>query len=112
MKVFAPSQIKHIDEYTILHEPISSIDLMERAARTCFTAIFKESSSYNDFYILCGPGNNGGDGLAIARMFIQSKKRVVVFVSSKHELSKDARINLERLESLSQCSIYHLTDFL
>ena len=71
MKLFNTAQIREADNYTIQHEPVSSLNLMERAANA-FVKQF--STDYpdkkNQVYIFCGNGNNGGDGLAIARMLI------------------------------------------
>ena len=68
MKIFSSRQIREIDEYTIMHEPISSVDLMERAAGQLFKWITEKYNRSGRFLIFAGPGNNGGDGLALARM--------------------------------------------
>ena len=65
MKIFSASQIKKWDAFTIASEPITSIDLMERAASKCTEWILKQNYYQKHFYIFCGKGNNGGDGLAI-----------------------------------------------
>lgn len=69
MKILSATQTKQLDQYTIKHEPIESLDLMERASMTFvnwFTQKFKLEDG--EVFIFCGPGNNGGDGLAIARL--------------------------------------------
>lgn len=68
MKIFTAQQIREADAYTIAHTPISSLDLMERAAGACTTWICKHFKPETPIYIYCGMGNNGGDGLAIARL--------------------------------------------
>jgi len=69
MKLFKSSDIREWDKYTILNEPILSIDLMERAASACADYILKSFNSKNrTIKIFCGLGNNGGDGIAIARI--------------------------------------------
>lgn len=68
MKIFSAQQIRDADAYTIKHTPISSLDLMERAAGACTTWICKHYGPEIPVYIYCGMGNNGGDGLAIARL--------------------------------------------
>jgi ADP-dependent NAD(P)H-hydrate dehydratase / NAD(P)H-hydrate epimerase len=80
MKVFSAAQIKQWDVYTIAHEPIASIDLMERAAAKCFEWLLQQNYTQKHFHIFCGKGNNGGDGLAIARMLIQKKYFVTVYI--------------------------------
>jgi len=68
MKIFRCDQIRQIDEYTIRNEPVSSTDLMERAAGRLFEWYTVRFDSSKPVFIFAGPGNNGGDGLALARM--------------------------------------------
>lgn len=68
MKIFTGAQIHELDKYTIEHEPIASIDLMERAARALTRAIADEWDNTTPVVVFAGPGNNGGDALAVARM--------------------------------------------
>lgn len=97
MKIFRTAAIKELDAYTIEHEPIASIDLMERAACTLTDAILSRYAGCA-FAVFAGPGNNGGDGLAVARMLVQAGCDVQVwFVNPKGRLSSDCAVNLERL---------------
>ena len=68
MKIFTGAQIHELDTYTIEHEPIRSIDLMERAAKALTKAISEEWTNQTPIVVFAGPGNNGGDALAVARM--------------------------------------------
>ena len=68
MKIFSVQQIREWDSFTINHKRIKSIDLMERAADECFDWIVQNFDDDYHFKIFCGRGNNGGDGLAIARL--------------------------------------------
>ncbi len=79
VKILSVEQIRALDAWTIEHEPIPSLDLMERAART-FKNWFAERYPDRDrrVCIFCGPGNNGGDGLAVARMLAQDFYEVEV----------------------------------
>lgn len=79
MKIFSAEQIKRGDAYTIMQEPISSVHLMERAAARCAQAVLEKYASQNTLLMLCGPGNNGGDGLVIARLVKPYFKDVHVF---------------------------------
>ena len=63
MKIFPSSSIKKLDAYTIEHEPIASIDLMERAATALTKAIMNRWSRETPVTVFAGPGNNGGDAL-------------------------------------------------
>jgi hydroxyethylthiazole kinase-like uncharacterized protein yjeF len=80
MNIYTSDQIKAWDAYTIEHEPIASIDLMERAAMACTDWIIHSSCVNKSFHVFCGKGNNGGDGLAIARLLIQLNKEVDVYI--------------------------------
>jgi NAD(P)H-hydrate epimerase len=72
MKILNAEQIKAVDAFTILNEPIASIDLMERAAIACYQRIAKLIKPNEKIMVVCGKGNNGGDGLAICRMLLQN----------------------------------------
>ena len=110
MKIFCSKQIAEIDDYTIQKEPIASIDLMERASLKLFEWIFEQYTLQQEFKIFVGPGNNGGDGLALARMLAEAKFEVEVYlIKVSEELSPDCQINLERLNSLSHVSISEIT---
>tara|TARA_R110001583_G_scaffold43936_4_gene139569 strand:- start:2895 stop:4406 length:1512 start_codon:yes stop_codon:yes gene_type:complete len=110
MKIFCSKQIAEIDAYTIQKEPIASIDLMERASLKLFKWIFEQYTLQQDFKIFVGPGNNGGDGLALARMLVEAKFEVEIYlIKISKELSPDCKVNLERLNSLSHVSISEIT---
>lgn len=68
MKIFTAPQIREADAYTITHTPISSLQLMEKAAIACTDWLVKHHLTKHPICILCGMGNNGGDGLAITRL--------------------------------------------
>ncbi len=112
MKILSAEQIRAADQYTIEHEPISSVDLMERAALS-FCAYFTHRFPNPDLpiFIFCGKGNNGGDGLCIARMLHQQNYAVSVFILEyTSKSSPDFAHNLERLEGLHTVPIYHLLE--
>jgi len=67
MKLFSTKQIAKIDKYTIENEPISDIDLMERASMQITNWLVQKFSTEHKMIFFSGPGNNGGDALAIAR---------------------------------------------
>ena len=100
MKIFDAKNIKLIDKLTINKQQINSLDLMERAALQAFLWIvnhFHEKKTV--FHIFCGVGNNGGDGLVIARMLKQNYFDVHVYiVPFSDKFSVDFDSNLERLK--------------
>ena len=78
MKIFTTNQVKTLDRYTITNEPIASVDLMERAAERLLELMVDQFSKGEVFYIFVGPGNNGGDGLAVARMHLELLQSMAV----------------------------------
>ena len=102
MKILPVEAVREADLYTIRNEVISGIDLMERAANACFQWISVESDRRMPVKIFCGTGNNGGDGLAIARMLAGSGSDVECFLIGLPEnCSPDCAINYQRIMELS-----------
>ena len=85
------------DAFTIANEPIASIDLMERAALSCVKYLKTHHSLTSTFVIICGPGNNGGDWLAIARLLSAEGAGVKVYADLTERCSEDFKLNFERL---------------
>ena len=97
MKIFNSTQIHELDKYTIDHEPISSIDLMERAATAITQAITDTWTTFTPMVVFAGPGNNGGDALAVARMLADKGYTVSVYLFNiKGTLSDDCAENKRR----------------
>ncbi len=114
MKILSASQTKELDNFTIQNEPISSLNLMERAS-SAFSSWFyhqfdSEEGRGKPIYIFAGVGNNGGDGLAIARMlstiFHYKVKAFIVTFSDK--LTPDFVSNRQRLPI--DLNVIHSTD--
>lgn len=98
MKIFTAAQIRELDRYTIEHEPIKSVDLMERAAKALTRAIMDEWTNRTPVIVFAGPGNNGGDALAVARLLAEADYQVSVFLFNIHnKLSDDCAANKQRL---------------
>ncbi len=110
LKILTSAQTRLADEYTIAHQPISSTDLMERACKAfvkVFVAQFNSKKTSIHFY--CGTGNNGGDGLAIARLlFDEGYKNIQVYIAHfSQKSSPDFDYNLSLLQN-KEIFIYHL----
>lgn len=100
MNIYTAAQIREWDAYTIQHEPIASIDLMEQAAQKCVDWIEKHITQKATFTICCGKGNNGGDGLAISRLLFQKGFSVAVYIlNTTPSGSHDFETNLQRLHA-------------
>lgn len=119
MKILSIEQIREADTYTIQHEPIASVDLMERAAKRCVNWIMERFDPTTKFKIICGFGNNGGDGLAIARLLTEKNYKVEVFIIAPIDTvidkrSADFSTNYERLKLIrnDNCVIDEITSIL
>ena len=98
MKILSTGQIREADAYTIAKEPIRSVDLMERAAEGLFRWIIGRYDPRRRIAVICGTGNNGGDGLALARMLHEHGYHVEVYtIKGSAGGSEDFEINAERL---------------
>ena len=99
MKILPVPLIRQADAYTIIHEPVADIDLMERAAGVCFEWLKAHLSMDHKIKVFCGAGNNGGDGLAIARMMLLAGFQVDVYLlSSPEKMSDCCKRNYERMQ--------------
>lgn len=98
MKIFLTSQIRQLDQFTIEHEPISSVKLMERAADALFEAYTGKFGFNRPALIFAGQGNNGGDALALARKLLNTHINVRVILLKDKKLSPDCELNKIRLE--------------
>jgi len=111
MKIFTGAQIHELDKYTIENEPIRSIDLMERAAKALTRAITSEWSSTTPVIVFAGPGNNGGDALAVARMLLEKDYRVTTYLFNiTGHLSEDCSVNKSRLADKRAKSLIEVKD--
>jgi ADP-dependent NAD(P)H-hydrate dehydratase / NAD(P)H-hydrate epimerase len=111
MKILKADQIRSWDQYTIVHEPIASIDLMERAATKCFEWLDDNGWFVHSFAVFCGKGNNGGDGLAIARMLANRGCKFSVYILEfGHKGTEDFQINLAKLHLYPSVDIHFIQD--
>ena len=100
-KLFETSKIKEIDQYTIDNEPISSIDLVERASAVFVNEFCRRyTSRQNRIYVYAGQGNNGADALAVARLLADKNYNVFTYlINPKNILSDECKINRDRLRN-------------
>jgi hydroxyethylthiazole kinase-like uncharacterized protein yjeF len=99
MKILSATQMSWVDKQTMLDRGISSLDLMERAATAVFEAIKQQHPNLEQqsFCIFCGKGNNGGDGLVLARLLDQQQAEVSVYLIDMPDYSADNLANQNRL---------------
>lgn len=98
MKIFSTKQIAEIDKYTIEHEPVPDIDLMERASLQITNWLLINISKGSSLKVFAGPGNNGGDALAVARLMAGHDYSVKVYLLDfGKDLKGSLSINWNRL---------------
>lgn len=103
MKILNVEQITALDQYTIQHEPIAPLNLMERAALAFTTWFAAQFPATQPVKVFCGLGNNGGDGLAIARLLLQRDYAVeVIVVRYARRESDDFMHNHRRLKLITE----------
>ncbi|MCO5266360.1 MAG: NAD(P)H-hydrate dehydratase [Lentimicrobium sp.] len=106
LKILPVEKIREADAYTIAHEPIASIELMERAALACFRWMIKNAPKEKLIRVICGVGNNGGDGLAIARLLYNEGYDVeVLVIRHADQASPDFTENFRQLGEIPELVI-------
>lgn len=109
MQILNARQIREWDEYTMRYEPVSHLDLMERAATACFDWITATCGIQQVYSVFCGKGNNGGDGLVIARRLLEKNIAVKIYILEFGHLGTESfQANLQRLHAI-QADIKYIT---
>ncbi|AXT25700.1 NAD(P)H-hydrate dehydratase [Ruegeria sp. AD91A] len=128
MELLTAAQMRTIEQAAITSGEVTGLELMERAGQGVVDAIFEEwpvldrrgaSPSRSPGYlgpdeedplravVLCGPGNNGGDGFVVARLLLELGWEVEVFLYGNPEkLPPDARVNYERWETKNEVRVF------
>jgi hypothetical protein len=112
MKIFTTDGIKRIDEATVESENISSLDLMERAASAVAYEIVSRWRPSKRIVIFAGPGNNGGDALAVARILLEQgyAPEVYLFNIKSSHLSRCCSVNCDRLKEMGAPHFIEVVD--
>ena len=111
MKLFTTSQSQLIDQFTIENEPVSVADLMERAAIALQKWLLKTFGAGCSYFLVAGPGNNGGDALALARLLTSQGCRCKVLLAANPEnLKGPSELNYNRLTAQGIAQISTILD--
>ncbi|MBE9476461.1 MAG: NAD(P)H-hydrate epimerase, partial [Proteobacteria bacterium] len=108
-ELLTAAQMRTIEQAAIDSGEVTGLELMERAGRGVVEAIFEEwpelaATSYQAV-VLCGPGNNGGDGFVVARLLHEWGWQVKVFLyGDEGKLPPDAKVNCERWRAMGGVS--------
>jgi len=97
MNILSAEQQRELDRYTIEHEPITSLDLMERAASRFFIRLRNHLHEKSSVIVFCGTGNNGGDGFVIARLLIELGISTDVYLVPFGKMSTDCQSQHDRI---------------
>ena len=101
MKILSSAAIRKVDAKTIQYENITSEELMERAATAFFNHFLQHYKDIEkSIALFCGSGNNGGDGLVVARLLYEAGYNVdTYFIKIGETISDDCAINLDRAKT-------------
>lgn len=110
LPIYSSLKIKQLDQYTIKHEPFVSIQLMERACKAFVLAFIEKFDAAHKVGIVCGTGNNGGDGLGIARLLQEWNYLVKVWiVRGEVKETDDFKENFKKLKDQNKVEIIEIT---
>ncbi len=111
MKILTAAQLHLLDAYTIEHEPITSLELMERAAKSFAAEVMAHWPAQTPFRVFAGSGNNGGDALAVARILAEAGySDISVFLFNiGQKMSDDCKANLQRLQKYAEVRLEEIT---
>ena len=111
MKILPIEEVRNADAYTIANEPVASIDLMERASTQLYKWIKKRVDKTHNIRVFAGLGNNGGDGLVLARLLSNNGYKVEVnVIRYADKTSKDFQINFGRLDECPEITLKDVKD--
>ena len=114
-ELLTAAQMRAIEEAAIASGEVTGLELMERAGKGVVEAIFEEwpelRATSHRAVVLCGPGNNGGDGFVVARLLKEWGWEVEVFLyGTPEKMPPDARVNYERWLGMGEVGSLNLPD--
>lgn len=110
MKIFTAKQLQELDAYTVRNEPIESYDLMERAATAMTKVLLSRFGEKRKYIVFAGPGNNGGDALAIARMLAVKGATIDAYIfNTGKRISENCAANVTKLSGMKTVRVTEIT---
>lgn len=107
MWIGTAAQCREIDRYAIEEMGIDSLFLMENAGKAVFETV-QALNPGGPVLVACGPGNNGGDGLVVARLLKEADEEVFVYLAgSEARLSRDCRTQLDKVRAIGLEVAFH-----
>ena len=91
-ELLSPVEMAEADRLAIAAGPLDGIGLMRRAGEAVATVVLARYPAAARVHVLCGPGNNGGDGYVVANLLQQSGVDVAMWVSGKPRAGSDAAL--------------------
>lgn len=102
MKVLTSEEAQKLNKFVIKHYGIPPVMFMDQAGRTILDVLLREYPKAQKFLIVCGKGNNGGDGLVLARRLKQVKREpFVVLLEDREKMSPLSRLNFDLVTKMS-----------
>src|SRR5271154_3845807 len=109
MKVLTAAQMREVDRLSTERYNIPSAQLMENAGARFVQVLLSQVSKIEErrIAIICGKGNNGGDGFVIARLLAElNRKATVIFCGAPADIRGDAELNYRRFNKVAgQCTV-------
>lgn len=106
-----PEQMKNVEQITINEYGMDSLVLMERAALGCVNILHKEGFSLKKVLVVCGVGNNGADGLAIARLLSEhDEKMTICAIGNEEKATKEWKVQKEILERMGHTICHEIPE--
>ncbi|MBK8620866.1 MAG: NAD(P)H-hydrate dehydratase [Saprospiraceae bacterium] len=105
MYLYSKNELKEWDQYTMRHEPVSSISLMKRAADRLTDHLFRWIPAGSNVLVLCGSGNNGGDGFCIAKNLRDLFYHVEVWFFPVSNQSEENSFYFDQLKNIEEITL-------
>ena len=102
MKVLTSEETRIVDKFVMKNYGVPPVMFIDQAGRAIFDVLMKEYPNAQKVFVVCGKGNNGGDGLVVARRLKQEKKEpIVILLEQRDKMSALSRLNFDLITKMS-----------